>query len=730
MPDIVPYEKPPPTPPHQEQQQQMDTPFEGPEKKLSLHFIPKCNREEARSLRSLSRECIDHILSAAACSILSFSRNEHIDAYVLSESSLFIKDRSFTIKTCGTTTLLNALPTILHYANTLYLTPLSLSFSRVAYRFPDAQPFPHDCFENEVRSIDDALQSTRCGFDKRVHCWNDWYMYDARFDESGERNEETEGGTDCADTTLEMFMFDVDETQMSHYDFTAREHLVGSDESHKVTKESGIKHFLYDCDVIDAFNFAPCGYSMNALSKQTYMTMHITPEVEASYVSFEISGEVHNVAVVVAKVTRLFKPGRMTVVLVGGIALQHEQMGMVPKMFEREYVHDVSAGEWCTGGAKICVSSFSRERGAAYGIGKRFGAIEVGEGVGSFEVGEIAGADEGCESLMIVDLKAVERGFEEVQERFGKGVDIRYEVRTNRAEGIVALLDCMGSRFEAEGEEDLEALERAGVEKERIVLAGAVGERGLVERVECVAVFEDGALLQTAVECGACVEIRVVDGVVSGIWGLLKRIVAAGGRVRGVGFEGGVEMELQRKVVQMVLDSGCRLCEEFVVVVVGKGAAGRGAEEVEREVGQWGGYGGGRVKGGVVVGAEMVRKAVWMRVQVVGRKARWDGGMAYYVSDGVYGGATCAIMGGERVGAVCGGCGGGGGGGRGRGDAVKRSVVYGPTCDALDVVWSGEMEIVQVGEWLVLEGVGVQSGGACEFNGFGGSRAVRYVVCG
>ena len=43
------------------------------------------------------------------CSIVSTTRNSQVDAYVLSESSMFISKRRFILKTCGTTTPLDCI---------------------------------------------------------------------------------------------------------------------------------------------------------------------------------------------------------------------------------------------------------------------------------------------------------------------------------------------------------------------------------------------------------------------------------------------------------------------------------------------------------------------------------------------------------------------------------------------------------------------------------------------
>jgi hypothetical protein len=75
----------------------------------------------------------------AACCIVSSNHNEHFDAYVLSESSLFVYEDKLVLKTCGTTRLLAAVPTILQLAAGLDMGPRRCKYSRASFLFPEQQ---------------------------------------------------------------------------------------------------------------------------------------------------------------------------------------------------------------------------------------------------------------------------------------------------------------------------------------------------------------------------------------------------------------------------------------------------------------------------------------------------------------------------------------------------------------------------------------------------------------
>lgn len=111
------------------------------------------------------------------------------------------------------------------------------------------------------------------------------------------------------DQTLEILMSELDPAVMDQ--FYMKDGVTAKD----VTCESGIRD-LIPGSVIDATLFNPCGYSMNGMkSDGTYWTIHITPEPEFSYVSFETNLSQTSYDDLIRKVVEVFKPGKFVTTL-------------------------------------------------------------------------------------------------------------------------------------------------------------------------------------------------------------------------------------------------------------------------------------------------------------------------------------------------------------------------------------------------------------------------------
>ena len=118
------------------------------------------------------------MLENVKCEIISMSRNGQVDAYVLSESSMFISQRRFILKTCGTTTPLECIRDLLGMAKLfagfdsievllglfsydshkrILLLFQDIFYSRKNFERPELQLKPHRSFEQEVALLDEMF---------------------------------------------------------------------------------------------------------------------------------------------------------------------------------------------------------------------------------------------------------------------------------------------------------------------------------------------------------------------------------------------------------------------------------------------------------------------------------------------------------------------------------------------------------------------------------------------
>ena len=338
------------------------------------------------------------MLELVECKVLSIVESEHVDAYLLSESSMFVFSHKIILKTCGTTTLLLGIPRILdiafsdagspHYPNNevsynkiddvpTAATPYRLFYSRKNFLFPDRQPEPHGSWNAEVKYLDSRFadgSAYMVGKMNRDH----WYLYLTKpntnitppLTPGSEKPTETKAinlpdeassaaGDD--DETLEVLMTDLDAEKAKQYyldnasalaqsrfyqnatnetpdavsappELSTEGHALGTVVSESCGLSSVYPSSHYPDARIDAYLFTPCGFSANGVipapSKSGeegathYFTVHVTPEPQCSYASFETNVPAlatgRETVEVVEEVVGIFEPGRFSVTLFEG----------------------------------------------------------------------------------------------------------------------------------------------------------------------------------------------------------------------------------------------------------------------------------------------------------------------------------------------------------------------------------------------------------------------------
>ncbi|KZF20277.1 adenosylmethionine decarboxylase [Xylona heveae TC161] len=170
--------------------------FEGPEKLLEVWFSPSADAIPASAalngLKSVPFETWTEMLDLVNCKVLSVVESQDMDAYLLSESSMFVFPHKLILKTCGTTTLLCGLPRMLEIAaltagfphvaaNPLKgipaaATPYRVFYSRKNFLFPDKQRGPHRSWRNEVKYLDNMFQGGSAYMVGKMN-GEHWYLY-------------------------------------------------------------------------------------------------------------------------------------------------------------------------------------------------------------------------------------------------------------------------------------------------------------------------------------------------------------------------------------------------------------------------------------------------------------------------------------------------------------------------------------------------------------------------
>lgn len=398
-------------------------PFEGPEKLIELWFadcremLPSGTLQASFTilqerqgrrleevvpkhrvgLRAVPRAAWEGMLDLVHCKVLSAVEGGDFDAYLLSESSMFVFSHKIILKTCGTTTLLLGLQRILELAKAAftgssvlapaYAYPQSSEvglqgkvsfedaqaktfrklgglvrrcfYSRKSFMFPERQKGPHRDWQLEVQLLDTFFANGSAYTVGKTN-GDHWLLYmccqDDKEDElMGELTVErplrlpNPGCIDAAnDQTLEILMTHLSSTSCAQFKFPAdakmpcvaeerwpagaikdRGHLLGMDLSAKL----GLVDLYPNAD-LDAFAFEPCGYSANAIIPASdecsagYWTIHVTPEDESSYASFESNvrltkepcrhsskNVVGGIGSLVQRIVSIFEPRKLSITL-------------------------------------------------------------------------------------------------------------------------------------------------------------------------------------------------------------------------------------------------------------------------------------------------------------------------------------------------------------------------------------------------------------------------------
>ncbi|RSH81525.1 spermidine resistance protein [Saitozyma podzolica] len=307
---------------------------------------------ELKGLRRVPREVWEEMLDIVKCKVLSVVEGEEIDAYLLSESSLFVAPHLLILKTCGTTLNLLGLHRIIEIAREYCgLTNIWRCFySRKSFFFPDRQQGPHKDWRDEVKFLDGIFGTAGSAYTvgpmNRDHWLLSFNLSLLHVPSSPTISSKTR--LRYHDTTLEILMSHLSPAGRAPFFLpeessgsgvgggsVASSSSVGGHElGRRISSELGIDG-IFPGAKLDSFGFDPCGYSANAVvgtggpstSPEVpgggYFTIHVTPEEGWSYASFECNVPLPNkstddrpdLSSLIQNVVSIFQPNRLSITL-------------------------------------------------------------------------------------------------------------------------------------------------------------------------------------------------------------------------------------------------------------------------------------------------------------------------------------------------------------------------------------------------------------------------------
>ncbi|MFT7430067.1 MAG: S-adenosylmethionine decarboxylase [Colwellia sp.] len=232
--------------------------FEGSEKKAEILIDGK----QLSLLNDIDDEFWSALVNRSQAQILSSIENEYCKAFLLSESSLFVWSDRILILTCGETQLVKAVEFFIQKFGTKVIK--QLTYQRKNEYFSNAQP---SCFGDDIKLINQYLPGKAYRFGEMDSHHNYVFHLDNDFT------------ADTDDITYELLAYQISEQ--------ASKHLTQANLSAEEIRQFLCIDSILPDFIIDDFVFSPYGYSLNAINEQQYLTIHVTPQMDSSYISFE-----------------------------------------------------------------------------------------------------------------------------------------------------------------------------------------------------------------------------------------------------------------------------------------------------------------------------------------------------------------------------------------------------------------------------------------------------------
>lgn len=259
--------------------------FEGTEKKLELileRSLPGWHDRRAHRW--------DAAVEACGATILNRMTTPAVDAYLLSESSLFVWEHRVVMITCGQTSLVESTGPLLEQIGAENVAVVV--YARQNMRDPTGQP----------RSFADDRRHLASFFDGQTRRFGSADGDHVDFFYAG-----LKPLPQVPAATLQVGMHDLDPGAESVFAVAAGDRCPSSAIDRIKAQLPGMQ--------LDQHFFEPCGYSLNAVAGGDYSTVHVTPQQTESYASFETNRPGRDIGTLLGNLVEVFRPDRFSTLL-------------------------------------------------------------------------------------------------------------------------------------------------------------------------------------------------------------------------------------------------------------------------------------------------------------------------------------------------------------------------------------------------------------------------------
>jgi S-adenosylmethionine decarboxylase len=281
--------------------------FEGSEKKAEILI----DTNQLSLLTDLRDEFWSKLVNSSQAKILSSIKNEQCKAFLLSESSLFVWHDRLLIITCGETQLVKAVEYFIKALGVQVI--LQLTYQRKNEYFSKAQP---SCFGDDIKKLSHYLPGKAYRFGEMDNHHN--YVFHLNNNDNNCNNDLNHNN----EVTYELLAYQISEQASEHL---TQPHL----------SAEAIQAFLCIAEmlpnfIIDDHVFQPYGYSLNAIKGDKYLTIHITPQAESSYISFQSNIDIFSL---IPKLLAILAPASVDVMTFNETAFKSKITHNIPQKY-------------------------------------------------------------------------------------------------------------------------------------------------------------------------------------------------------------------------------------------------------------------------------------------------------------------------------------------------------------------------------------------------------------